>query len=53
MSEAKNRPGRPRTGRKGGKVLVYMSPEDKAKAEAIGDGNVSKGIRVALAACKR
>lgn len=32
------------------KLMVRLTQEDRAKAEAIGEGNASAGIRIALSA---
>ena len=49
MNEAKRKAGRPRIMPKGSKRLtVSLGVEDYARAELIGNGNVSEGIRRAL-----
>lgn len=44
-----SRPGRPEEMAGGRRVQVYLDDDSIAKAEKIGDGNVSAGIRAALA----
>lgn len=56
-ASARSRHGgkRDNAGRKpGGKlrVNVMLSPEEHAQAKALGDGNVSRGLAVALASSK-
>jgi hypothetical protein len=35
------------------KLMVRLTPKERAKAEAIGQGNASEGLRIALAAFSR
>jgi len=35
------------------KLMVRLTPEERAKAEDIGKGNASEGLRIALAAFSR
>ena len=44
-------PGRPRIMLKGKKYALWLDESDIKKAEMIGDGNVSMGIRIAIARC--
>jgi len=43
------RPGRPVVIRDGRQVAIFLDPESLETARALGDGNVSAGIRRALA----
>lgn len=45
--------GRPSTMTEGKRVLVYLDASSLATAEALGAGNISLGIRRALALFKR
>ncbi|CAD15647.1 hypothetical protein [Ralstonia pseudosolanacearum] len=39
----------PATGQSGRRTNIYLSDENRVIAERLGDGNVSEGIRIALA----
>lgn len=47
------RPGRPRTMTDGRDVRVRLGAEHMAEAERLGDGNLSAGVRAALAGAAR
>jgi hypothetical protein len=43
--------GRPATGQNGKRVNIYLTDESRAIAERLGNGNLSEGVRIALARC--